>query len=441
MAWALSANDTEPDTLDTVTLNTLTSSTGGTAVQFGDAFFTDDATPGGSFDYNVTDGHVTSSNEATATIVNNATNASALVGTSGDDSLVGGDGNDTIIFAKELAFAHELAPGKSAEREYEAKIGEKDRASQQEAEPGKKVSEEARIPDIEAPDPTIQVGRRFMPSDPVEMVRRFLRDLGINPDLPSDELQYRLGRLMENECDRIAENRNNTERVRGFARLMRSFMRPIDTLPLEATEENEAAGRRSPPGWLSRPIPVEFSINPREYSRGDYDPITRRVTLNLASIARSLDVYWRGGATPQQFLRSLIGTAVHETLVHGLQRTDAVPWTQGMPRRYTGLHEIEALMVQRLFDPTLGEKDAWGEYRSNRGALRWIVHRVLTDYVDPRQTADGRPLPSRIDAVRLDDCGNEMHCAPFQSPSAGAGVSDGVRTGAAERPALGGSGE
>ena len=104
--WALGANDTDPDTTDVVTPNAIVSSSGGGAVLFGDAFFTDDSTLGGSFDYTVTDGHVTSSNTATATIVNNSTGATTLTGTSGDDiviasngseSLNGGGGNDVLI--------------------------------------------------------------------------------------------------------------------------------------------------------------------------------------------------------------------------------------------------------------------------------------------------------------------------------------------------------
>jgi hypothetical protein len=48
-AWALAANDTDPDTTDHLPVNSVGGGTGGNAVQFGDAFFIDDATPGGSF--------------------------------------------------------------------------------------------------------------------------------------------------------------------------------------------------------------------------------------------------------------------------------------------------------------------------------------------------------------------------------------------------------
>jgi VCBS repeat-containing protein len=103
--WALAANDTDPDALDHVFVNALVSSSGGTAVPFIDAFFVDDATPGGSFNYTSSDGIVTS-NEATATVINNAVNATALNGTSGDDIIIatngtetlsGGGGNDVLI--------------------------------------------------------------------------------------------------------------------------------------------------------------------------------------------------------------------------------------------------------------------------------------------------------------------------------------------------------
>jgi VCBS repeat-containing protein len=104
--WALASNDTDPDTTDHLFVNNIVSSTGGTATPFIDVFFTDDATPGGSFTYTTSDGHATSGNAATATVVNNATTATTLTGTSGDDviiatngteSLSGGGGNDVLI--------------------------------------------------------------------------------------------------------------------------------------------------------------------------------------------------------------------------------------------------------------------------------------------------------------------------------------------------------
>jgi VCBS repeat-containing protein len=106
-AWALAANDTDPDTTDHVSVNSVQSSSGGSAVlSGGDAFFIDDATPGGSFTYTSTDGIATSANAATATVINNATTATSLTGTSGDDVLIatngtetmnGGGGNDVLI--------------------------------------------------------------------------------------------------------------------------------------------------------------------------------------------------------------------------------------------------------------------------------------------------------------------------------------------------------
>lgn len=106
-AWALALNDTDPDTTDGHSLGAVTSSSGGSAgAAFGFAFFTDDATAGGSFDYTASDGMTTSSNTATATVINNAAGASVLNGTSGDDVIVatngtealnGGGGNDVLI--------------------------------------------------------------------------------------------------------------------------------------------------------------------------------------------------------------------------------------------------------------------------------------------------------------------------------------------------------
>jgi VCBS repeat-containing protein len=95
-AWALAANDTDPDTTDTLSANAILSSTGGTAAPFGDAFFIDDGTLGGSFTYNTTDGIAVSGNAATATIVNNATSVTSLTGTSGDDILIGNNGSEAL---------------------------------------------------------------------------------------------------------------------------------------------------------------------------------------------------------------------------------------------------------------------------------------------------------------------------------------------------------
>lgn len=104
-AWALAMNDTDPDTTDHLFVDSIGSSSGGSAVPFGDVFFVDDATPGGSFTYNSSDGSATS-NFATATVINNAASSTVLTGTSGDDIIIatngtetlnGGGGNDVLI--------------------------------------------------------------------------------------------------------------------------------------------------------------------------------------------------------------------------------------------------------------------------------------------------------------------------------------------------------
>jgi VCBS repeat-containing protein len=104
--WALAANASDPDTADTHSFVSAGAGSGGTADSFsGNAFFTDDGTLGGSFTYRVTDGSAQSA-PAVASVVNNATTTTALVGTGGDDiiiatngteSLSGGGGNDVLI--------------------------------------------------------------------------------------------------------------------------------------------------------------------------------------------------------------------------------------------------------------------------------------------------------------------------------------------------------
>jgi VCBS repeat-containing protein len=106
--FALTSNDTDPDTADHLSVSHVVSASGGiTSNNASDVFFFDnDATPGGSFDYQSTDG-ISTSNTATATIVNNATNASTLtaaasgdsilIATNGTETLQGGSGNDVLI--------------------------------------------------------------------------------------------------------------------------------------------------------------------------------------------------------------------------------------------------------------------------------------------------------------------------------------------------------
>jgi VCBS repeat-containing protein len=95
--WALAANDTDPDTTDHVSLGNVVSSSGGFGFKsVGDAFFIEDATLGGSFDYTASDGIANSANTATATLINNATSATALVGTGGDDILIATNGSETL---------------------------------------------------------------------------------------------------------------------------------------------------------------------------------------------------------------------------------------------------------------------------------------------------------------------------------------------------------
>jgi VCBS repeat-containing protein len=95
--WALGANDTDPDTIDHVSANSIGTSTGGSASgAFGFAFFTDDATLGGSFTYNAGDGHATSSNFATVNVVNNDTTTTTLTGTGANEILVATQGNEAL---------------------------------------------------------------------------------------------------------------------------------------------------------------------------------------------------------------------------------------------------------------------------------------------------------------------------------------------------------
>ncbi|MDP3074816.1 VCBS domain-containing protein [Bradyrhizobium sp.] len=96
-AWMLGANDIDPDTFDFVFANNVVYSSGGDAGTFGSGvLFLDDSTLGGSFNYTSSDGIATSANEATATVINNATSVTALNGTSGDDIIIATNGTETL---------------------------------------------------------------------------------------------------------------------------------------------------------------------------------------------------------------------------------------------------------------------------------------------------------------------------------------------------------
>ena len=95
--WALAANDTDPDTIDQHSVNSIGTSTGGSGGgAFGFVFFTDDATLGGSFTYDATDGQATSSNFATVNVVNNATTTTTLTGTGANEILIATQGNEAL---------------------------------------------------------------------------------------------------------------------------------------------------------------------------------------------------------------------------------------------------------------------------------------------------------------------------------------------------------
>ena len=105
--WVLTRNDVDPDLGDTLSVNSTSNDVGGSSgFLFGALVWFDDGTLGGSFDYDTTDGSLTSSGTGTVTVTNNATSTLLLTGTGGDDiiiagvdgtALVGGGGDDVLI--------------------------------------------------------------------------------------------------------------------------------------------------------------------------------------------------------------------------------------------------------------------------------------------------------------------------------------------------------
>jgi hypothetical protein len=134
-------------------------------------------------------------------------------------------------------------------------------------------------------------------------------------------------------------------------------------------------------------VKVRFDVR-EGTGRGGYDPTSRRATLHIELIAREVENMYRTrhgrSATADEFLTSLMGTAVHEAAIHGLQGFDAMRWREGVTRPYSRAMEVEAYMIQRLFDPTLGGTDLDGPTRSEEDARAFIVDLVQEKYPDRR---------------------------------------------------------
>ena len=88
-------------------VNSIVSSTGGDAVPFGDVFFFDDSTPGGSFTYTTSDGIATSGNAGhrdrdqqsplPPPMLTGTGGDDIIIATNGTETLDGGGGNDVLI--------------------------------------------------------------------------------------------------------------------------------------------------------------------------------------------------------------------------------------------------------------------------------------------------------------------------------------------------------
>jgi VCBS repeat-containing protein len=94
--WTLTVNDSDPDHLDVLNVNSITGESGVDASVFGGVIAFDDATLGGSFDYDTSDAHgAVSSGSGTVTMTNTAP-AATLNGTSGNDIIVAVNGNEAL---------------------------------------------------------------------------------------------------------------------------------------------------------------------------------------------------------------------------------------------------------------------------------------------------------------------------------------------------------
>lgn len=105
-SWTLTANDSDPDHLDVLSVNSITSESGVDATLFGGVIVFDDGTLGGSFDYNTSDaqaavsagsGTVTVTNSAPAATLSGSSGNDIIVAVNGNEALDGGGGNDILI--------------------------------------------------------------------------------------------------------------------------------------------------------------------------------------------------------------------------------------------------------------------------------------------------------------------------------------------------------
>jgi hypothetical protein len=216
-------------------------------------------------------------------------------------------------------------------------------------------------------------GRKRQVATP-EVARRFLnwysstmRTLGINSSA-------RLRDRLIQELTEIVRDPNAPAARKQSARVLRSLLK---NRTVEIVFENEGA------------------------AHGGYDPVKRRARVFVAELAKSLFVRsMRRGQLPtvREFVNALLGTTAHEGMAHGLQGTDARTWADGQPvterhrheadgaggrtRPYSELHEIEAFLEQRQFDPTLNGRDPQGASRTDAEALQRIIEIVNENYTD-----------------------------------------------------------
>ncbi|MEZ5317558.1 MAG: hypothetical protein R2752_09180 [Vicinamibacterales bacterium] len=150
---------------------------------------------------------------------------------------------------------------------------------------------------------------------------------------------------------------------------------------------------------------VDITFENEGPSIGGYNPKTGRATIYVAEIAKSLFVRMaRRGRTPtaQEWLDGVLGTTVHEAMVHGLQGFDLPrgtdrPAEPGETRPYSPLHEVEAYAEQRQFDPTLNGRDPKGAARTDAEALEVIFRLVADNAHYQRGKVDRRNLATLRD--------------------------------------------
>jgi RHS repeat-associated protein len=116
-------------------------------------------------------------------------------------------------------------------------------------------------------------------------------------------------------------------------------------------------------------IPIRDLGRLKDGGLGSYFPEKGDMALDLRKLAETAN-------DPQDFVQRLKGAVAHEAGGHGLGFRDVKPWSQGVARPYSQLHEVSAFVNQSRFDKTIAGMNPQGASQTDQQRLQWIVDHV-----------------------------------------------------------------